>query len=115
MGTEINIPTPYEWAGGVEKFEQLTSVFYGHVLKDPIVEPLFKHMPPDHARHVAHFLAFYNIVRWWGTRLAARRQALPPTALSHRRTRPPNATPDANFNFTDQGPSAAITKPDGKH
>ena len=57
MGTEINIPTPYEWAGGIEKFEQLTSQFYDHVLKDPIVEPLFRHMPPDHARHVAHFLA----------------------------------------------------------
>jgi len=51
------IPTPYAWAGGVEKFEQLTAVFYGKVLQDALLEPIFRHMSPEHAKHVAHFLA----------------------------------------------------------
>jgi len=67
--TDANkIPTPYDYAGGVEKFERLTDVFYEKVLKDPILEPIFRHMAPEHSRHVAHFLAevfmgpkFYSI------------------------------------------------------
>src|SRR5579859_1603836 len=51
------IPTPYEWAGGVEAFEKLTKVFYVKVLDDKILEPIFRHMPAEHAKHVAHFLA----------------------------------------------------------
>ncbi len=39
------IPTPYGWA--VAKFEKLTDVFYDKVLKDKILEPIFRHMPPD--------------------------------------------------------------------
>jgi hemoglobin len=57
METKKEVPTPYEWAGGMERFEQLTEVFYGKVLKDPILEPVFRHMSPEHSRHVAHFLA----------------------------------------------------------
>ncbi len=57
MENKEPIPTPYEWAGRVEKFEQLTDVFYGKVLKDEILEPLFRNMSPEHSRHVAHFLA----------------------------------------------------------
>jgi hemoglobin len=57
MENSKQIPTPYQYAGGVEKFEKLTDVFYGKVLLDEILEPLFRHMPPDHAKHVAHFLA----------------------------------------------------------
>lgn len=57
MTDNTKIPTPYEYAGGVEKFEKLTDVFYGKVLIDDILEPIFKHMPPDHSKHVAHFLA----------------------------------------------------------
>jgi hemoglobin len=52
-----NIPTPCEWAGGVEKFEQLTELFYEKVLKDSILEPVFRQMPPQHSKHVAHFMA----------------------------------------------------------
>jgi hemoglobin len=52
-----NIPTPCEWAGGVEKFEQLTEVFYEKVLKDSILEPVFRQMPAQHSKHVAHFMA----------------------------------------------------------
>ena len=52
----VHIPTPSEWAGGVETFKKLTDVFYEKVLKDPILEPIFRHMPPAHAQHVAYFM-----------------------------------------------------------
>ena len=51
------IPTLYEWAGGQDIFEKLTEVFYGKVLQDELLYPVFKDMSPDHARHVAHFMA----------------------------------------------------------
>jgi hemoglobin len=57
MENEKNIPSPYEWAGGVEKFERLTEVFYEKVLKDEVLEPIFRHMSPEHSKHVAHFFA----------------------------------------------------------
>jgi hemoglobin len=50
------IPTPYEWAGGIEKFEALTTVFYEKVLKDEILEPVFRNMSPEHSKQVAAFL-----------------------------------------------------------
>lgn len=52
-----NIPTLYEWAGGMPVFEKLTECFYDKVLLDPLLEPVFRHMSPSHHRHVAHFLA----------------------------------------------------------
>lgn len=52
-----NIPTVYEYAGGLSKFEQLTEVFYDKVLKDEILEPVFRHMAKEHSKHVARFLA----------------------------------------------------------
>ncbi|WP_428665610.1 group II truncated hemoglobin [Runella sp.] len=57
MENKNAIPTPYEWAGGVGKFEKLTEVFYDKVLKDEVLEPVFRHMSPEHSKHVAHFLA----------------------------------------------------------
>jgi hemoglobin len=57
MDNKPNVPTPNEWVGGIEKFEQLTSVFYDKVLKDPVLEPVFRHMSPEHSRHVAAFLS----------------------------------------------------------
>lgn len=51
------IPSLYEWAGGLPVFEQLTEVFYKKVLEDPLLEPIFKHMSPQHQKHVAHFIA----------------------------------------------------------
>ena len=38
-------------------FEQLTDVFYRKVLQDELLEPVFKHMSPQHQLHVAHFIA----------------------------------------------------------
>jgi hemoglobin len=52
-----HIPTPYEWAGGAAAFERLTEVFYAKVMQDPVLEPVFRHMSPEHAQHVATFLA----------------------------------------------------------
>jgi len=51
------IPTLYEWAGGMPAFERLTELFYKKVLADPLLEPIFKHMSSQHQLHVAHFLA----------------------------------------------------------
>lgn len=53
----INIPTLYDWAGGMPTFEKLTTVFYQKVLLDDLLEPVFKHMSPAHQIHVAHFIA----------------------------------------------------------
>ena len=52
-----NIPTLYDWAGGMPVFEQLTTVFYKKVLLDELLEPVFKHMSSEHQLHVAHFIA----------------------------------------------------------
>lgn len=57
MATDKKIPTLYEWAGGTPVFEKLTDTFYQKVLKDPLLEPVFKHMSPEHQQHVAHFIA----------------------------------------------------------
>jgi hemoglobin len=54
---ESTIPTLYEWAGGMPAFERLTSSFYQKVLADPLLQPLFQHMLPEHAHYVAQFLA----------------------------------------------------------
>jgi hemoglobin len=58
MSTEDNaVPTLYEWAGGMPAFLKLTDVFYGKVLADPLLEPVFRHMSPEHQVRVAHFIA----------------------------------------------------------
>ncbi|MBE7178585.1 MAG: globin, partial [Mucilaginibacter polytrichastri] len=51
------IPTLYEWAGGTTQFEQLTKRFYEKVAQDELIGPVFSHMSPQHAAHVAHFIA----------------------------------------------------------
>lgn len=51
------IPTLYEWAGGMPVFETLTQRFYDKVLADALLQPVFRHMSPEHQLHVAHFLA----------------------------------------------------------
>ncbi|GAA3437263.1 antibiotic biosynthesis monooxygenase [Kutzneria kofuensis] len=49
-------PTLYDWAGGEEALTRLTAAFYREVLKDDVLEPLFRGMSPDHPRRVAHWL-----------------------------------------------------------
>lgn len=55
--TNQSIPTLFEWAGGMPVFERLFELFYDKVLADDILEPVFKHMSPDHRQHVAQFVA----------------------------------------------------------
>jgi hemoglobin len=50
------VPSLYEWAGGLPAFEKLTQVFYDKVLRDELLEPIFRHMSPEHRKHVAHFI-----------------------------------------------------------
>lgn len=51
------VPTLYEWAGSMDKFEAWTTLFYQRVRQDAVLEPVFRSMSPDHAQHVAHFIA----------------------------------------------------------
>jgi hemoglobin len=51
------IPTLYDWAGGAEAFERLTTAFYERVRGDEILSPVFAHMADDHPHHVAIWLA----------------------------------------------------------
>jgi hemoglobin len=51
------VPTLYEWVGGIDALRRLTQSFYQRVPADPTLAPVFAHMNPDHARHVAAFLA----------------------------------------------------------
>lgn len=51
------VPTLYEWLGGIEALEKLTATFYARVPNDAILAPVFAQMSPEHAVHVAAFLA----------------------------------------------------------
>jgi hemoglobin len=53
------VPTLYEWSGGLEALERLTTVFYEGILgdPDPLLEPIFRGMDPEHPGHVAAWLA----------------------------------------------------------
>jgi hemoglobin len=50
-------PSLYDWLGGIETLERLTTRFYERVPSNAKLEPVFAHMSPDHAKHVAAFLA----------------------------------------------------------
>lgn len=54
-----NVPTLYDWLGGLEALERLTTRFYADILDDPdpLLEPIFRGMDADHPRHVAAWLA----------------------------------------------------------
>lgn len=52
-----NIPTLYDWVGGNETLENLTKIFYDKVLRDDLLQPVFKNMSAAHTKHVAHFIA----------------------------------------------------------
>jgi hemoglobin len=49
-------PSLYEWAGGADALERLTTAFYREVLRDDLLEPLFRHMDAGHPAHVALWL-----------------------------------------------------------
>ncbi|MDX3307906.1 globin domain-containing protein [Streptomyces sp. NPDC054884] len=56
-GSGAAVPTLYEWAGGAEAFTRLTEVFYAKVLQDDLLAPVFAGLAPEHAEHVALWLA----------------------------------------------------------
>jgi hemoglobin len=41
-------PSLYEWAGGADALERLTTALYREVLRDDLLEPLLRHMEPGH-------------------------------------------------------------------
>jgi hemoglobin len=49
--------TIYDHAGGIDAFRRLTRIFYGKVIADPELEPLFGSMPEEHPDRVALWLA----------------------------------------------------------
>jgi hemoglobin len=55
--SEQQVPSLYEWAGGMEAFERLTKAFYERVREDELVGPLFAGMLADHPHNVAVWLA----------------------------------------------------------
>lgn len=54
--SDETIPTLYDWCGGEEAIERLTTVFYGRVLADTMLGPIFAGMSPEHPKHVALWL-----------------------------------------------------------
>lgn len=52
-----NVPSLYEWVGGIDALNRLTKRFYEHVTNDAQLAPVFAHMGADHPAHVAAFLA----------------------------------------------------------
>lgn len=46
----------YQHAGGADALRRLMHVFYAKVKRDPLLEPLFGNMSPDHPDHVADWL-----------------------------------------------------------
>jgi hemoglobin len=47
----------YEHAGGYESLHRFVDVFYGSVLADPLLQPLFGAGKPDHVDHLTAFEA----------------------------------------------------------
>lgn len=82
------IPTLYQWAGGIDTFELLFAKFYEKVSQDEILQAVFSTMSKEHVQHVAHFVAevfggkdpeFRSaLVGYleWGTRIAVINSAL---------------------------------------
>jgi hemoglobin len=51
------VPTLFEWLGGKAALSALIQRFYERVPEDAILAPLFAHASPEHAEHVARFVA----------------------------------------------------------
>jgi hemoglobin len=51
------VPSLYEWIGGMPALIRLTERFYERVLDDSTLSPIFAEMNPEHPKHVAAFLA----------------------------------------------------------
>jgi hemoglobin len=51
------VPTLYEWVGGIERIEQLFMRFYERVRVDSVLAPVFAKMPAEHFQTVAYFVS----------------------------------------------------------
>ncbi|WP_342117924.1 group II truncated hemoglobin [Pseudoduganella sp. OTU4001] len=51
-----SVPTLYEWLGGSDALNKLTTRFYQHVKADALLGEVFAHMNEEHPAHVAAFL-----------------------------------------------------------
>lgn len=49
--------TIYEHAGGADALHRFIDVFYGSVLADPLLQPLFGAGKPEHVAHLTAFTA----------------------------------------------------------
>jgi hemoglobin len=52
-----NVPSLYEWIGGLPTLNRLTERFYERVRDDATLAPIFRDMNAEHPKHVAAFLA----------------------------------------------------------
>ena len=57
MSEPSRVPTLYAWMGGRPAISRLLATFYGRVPADATLAPVFAQMSPDHAEHVADFVA----------------------------------------------------------
>jgi hemoglobin len=55
--SNTEIPTLFDWVGGMPALDRLTTRFYQRVKDDEILAPLFAKMSDEHPHHVAVFLA----------------------------------------------------------
>jgi hemoglobin len=55
--SKTDIPTLFDWVGGMPALDRLTTRFYERVKDDEVLAPLFVEMPNEHPHHVAVFLA----------------------------------------------------------
>ena len=55
--SDQDVPTLYEWIGGLDALNRLTARFYERVKDDALIGPVFAQMGSDHPSHVAAFLA----------------------------------------------------------
>jgi hemoglobin len=53
----LNVPSLYEWLGGMPVLNRLTERFYERVREDATLAPIFADMSGEHPKHVAAFLA----------------------------------------------------------
>ena len=54
---DADVPTLFEWAGGMPALERLTDRFYARVREHPVLAPIFAEMDARHPHFVAQFLA----------------------------------------------------------
>ena len=52
-----DVPSLYEWVGGLPALNRLTERFYQRVRDDATLAPIFAEMSAEHPKHVAAFLA----------------------------------------------------------